>query len=303
MVSLEDGIGSGFEQSRAVLDNWGDVPGPETQPELDPSLSDEEKIALYKADASACMPKLKDIAVFILREAREDYETVTSDFNHSLSMSSYDPGDLKKDDRIVKKATVEKRGKDGEPRFDDIRDYGRSRVFGQTPDECAAVCEVVNWASYADGRKLPHNALVIDIDDRFSNPTPSGYRSYKATLAIPLDESESERPYHIVELQVQHHGFEMEIKFHPAKNRFHQDSHDAYKNVRTMNERFKQGDCTWDTALAKHLGAYIRTCQAIHQSAAEHSGLDRYDPDKFLKRRLEMALNEAAPPPKDLSHN
>ena len=276
-----------------MLDDWGDVPGPETQPILDPSLTEEQVVACYKADAFVCMRKLRDIANFVIEEARKDYEEVTSDFTHNMNAGSYEAGALKKDSRIYPKAREEKKGKKGEPRFDDLRDYGRGRIFGNNPEEVASVCEVINWASYADGRKLPHQALVIDIDDRIQNPTPSGYRSFKATLAIPMSEEESERPYHIVELQVQHYGFEQEIKYHPARNRFGTDSHDTYKHIREMERRFKEGNVTWSTALAKQYGAYIRTCKSIHEQAAEHADLHRYDPSPFRNKRFQMALNQS----------
>lgn len=273
---------------------------PTMQPSLPGFLMPEEKIAMYKADALLVMPKLRDIAIFLMREARNDYEILVDPIETGiLTVGQYNPGEIKKDERIRQKAEREKRDTDDTPRYDDIRDYGRSRTYVNNPNEVAAMCEVFEWAEYAEV-ELPHGARVIDVENRFAKPTPSGYRSLKANIAIPM--IDAPRPYHIVELQVQHKGFETEIE-QMRKNRFHRNSHEAYQGGREMEGRFWTEESFWKSnnsfgttqlsyEVAKRYGEMIRVCKDIHGKAAQKFGLNNIDFDPFFKRRMGMALEE-----------
>lgn len=284
---------------------------PSLQPAVSEWLYGDEKMSAYRADAKLAMPILKDCAIFLMQEARKDFFAISQDFERrALPTDRYIPGPMKLENRIRDKASREKVGPNNEPRFDDIRDYGRGKIDLDTPEEIAAISGVLDWALYAEV-ELPHGAFLIDLENRFKNPTPSGYRSLKANIVIPLPPGAS-RPYHIVELQVQHAGFERDIK--AAKdNKFGFSSHRAYDGKREMEERFKTDPRFWTTdpvtgttaltpAISKHYGAIIRACTDKHNKYSEIHGLKNINFKPYEDRRFEMAMTALnAIAPKDLT--
>lgn len=273
---------------------------PRMQPSVPDYFTSEEIMAIYKADAQLVMPRLRDVTVFLMREARKDYELLVDPIEAGvLCTSQYDEGKIKCDARIVDKASREKCDTSGRARFDDILDYGRSRVFGRNGGEIGALCGVFEWAEYA-GIELPHGARVVDVENRYPKPTPSGYRSLKANIAIPIPDAP--RPYHIVELQVLHKGFEAEIET-MRRNKFSRNSHESYQGGREMEGRFWHDESFWKPdkrtgttqlsyEVAKRYAELVRTCKDIHSKAAEKFGLNKIDFDPFFYHRMGMALEE-----------
>lgn len=273
---------------------------PEFQPSLPSFFSDEDKIAAYKSDAMVVTPYIRDIALYLMREARKDYDVMVDPTHVGvLNVGQYDCGDIKCDSRIIRKATREKRGSEGEPRYDDVRDYGRARIYCNSPGEVAVLTQVCEWAYYADV-PLPLGARIIDVENRFEKPTPSGYRSLKANIAIPLPDAQP-RPFHIIELQVLHRGFEEEIE-RERRNKFHRNSHEAYEGEREMTERFWTEESFWKVSdihgttglsyeVARRYGDMIRACRDIHAKAAAHHGLNDIDFEPFFLRRISMIVD------------
>lgn len=278
---------------RSKLEEAGHFAFEEEMQEAMENALDQAKSQTYLADAVEGTAKIRDIALFLMKIGRSDYDDMGGYGVGVLKLQNYNPGPLKRDFRIHNKAHGEKQGINGEGRYDDILDYGRGRIYAQTAEEVGLLCAAIEWAFMSDV-ELPHGARIIDVENRFEEPTPNGHRSLRANIAIPLENSA--RPYHIIELQVQHEAFEKEIeaKRTAMNNKYGLTSHSGYERRQYMRGRFNDPNdfhndpnvpITWSAEIAKQYGEVIRICHKIHNDASAKYELDNIDFDYYFNFR------------------
>ncbi len=254
---------------------------------------DKAKSQAYSSDAKEATAKIRDVAMFFLQAGRSDYDDMGGYEVGVLKLQNYSAGPLKREFRIHNKAHGEKQGIDGEGRYDDILDYGRGRIYAQTAEEVGLLCAAIECCFIMDV-ELPYGARIIDVENRFEKPTPNGHRALKANIAIPLENSA--RPYHIIELQVQHEAFEKEIeaKKTAMNNKYGLTSHSGYERRQYMRGRFNDPDdyhndpdvpISWGPEITKLYGQVIRICHQIHNDASAKYGLDNIDFDRYYEFR------------------
>jgi len=235
-------------------------------------------------DAQEAVPLLSDIANYIIQTSKDSL--ICTGHDTTLTNKSLRMGKMKSETRLRAKAIEEK----GD--ISKICDIARGTIDGSTPEEIAALSAFLDMA-YWNEIELPGGARIIDLKNRFEEPTLTDYSSVKAKIAVPLS-GKTGRDYHIVELMVTHKGFEQDIK-NQNKNRFHRNSHETYELEREIEGRFKSEDL--GPEISKKLGRYIRIARKTHKDLKEKHGLNRidYKPfEKFFEIRLEIEKEEQA---------
>lgn len=176
---------------------------------------------------------------------------------------SYKDGGIKDIWRIIKKALDEYGGK-----FQKIRDVARCAIEGETSEEIAALCVVMEWMKDND-YELPGGARIVEIDNRFKVATGTRYRSLKAVVAIPIEGGE--RPYHLAEIMVRHKGFEKDIDHVLRRGKGNRVSHQIYHLVRSFEERYAKS--SWPGEIYKKYKQHWQDVVDIHDEARDNHGL------------------------------
>lgn len=120
---------------------------------------------------------------------------------------AYDPG-VKTRERIDEKANFKYKDEDGLPRFDRVKDISRVAIQFHT------IASLMNALP-----RMSDAFDIIELENRFSNPTALGWMDITLLVRIPLDEAR----YQIAEVQAQLTDFALE--------RLHVHKH--YKLLRT----------------------------------------------------------------------
>jgi len=232
-----------------------------------------------REDGAKIRPLVKSIVSALINTANEDLECLGY-FDYIL-MGSFEMAKPKAISRMNDKAD-----EDYEGSFVDIRDAERGSVDLRRPEHIAAFCSVVDWA-HQNKVVLPHNAVICITDNRFRNPTESGYSSHKANIVVPIP-GEPGR-HHIFELMTKNGEFERIIE-QDKKNRLERGSHEAYDLKRRLDGRYNLGKFKPQDAMF-----YAQVYNIIHQIHANARRICRFDEidfEPFMKHREAESLEE-----------
>ena len=221
------------------------------------------------ADAKAVEPVLKQIIAPFVKSHTSDLLLQSTSSDRLVNF--FKAGPTKSETRLLEK------GASYDFDLANVRDIARCEMAGTTHDEIAALCAILEDFKLRKTR-LNGNAYVSYIENRFQAPTPTGYRSFQAFVAIPVPGADR---FHVAEIMVRHRQFEQLIETN-KNNRLGAGSHELYQRIRFMEERYQNEEMPNDMAL--ELVKNRRKITTLHRECAEACGLDKKpDFDRFLK--------------------
>lgn len=237
-----------------------------------PKFQPEGDVDQLLDDAKKVEPMLPDIACSIIEKANEDLRTLGMP---TIKLrQSYKLGPTKTKERILEKADGEYEGL-----LAAIRDITRAQLGLKDNRQIAALCTVMEWAAH-EHIPLPHGAQIVITSNRFEKPTPTGYSSFKANIAIPMP-GEPGR-WHVVELMTVNTNFEHAIAT-TTDNKLKKNSHGVYETERTLEDKARSTELTKESAL--YYGRVIKMGNELHQKARKEFGLDDIDFKPFINLR------------------
>lgn len=212
-------------------------------------------------DALKVQPLMREIVTPLIEKSNQILQNVKP--SSFIRTRCYRQGPVKNMVRLKQKAENDYKGN-----FVEIKDVVRGCFELDDNLKIAAVSSVLDWACENEV-PLPHGARVVISDNRFKDPTETGYSSHKANIAIPIPDEPGR--WHISELMLYHSGFEKQIK-EDKKNKFSSNSHESYEKLRYLKGIAKNRGLTRDEA--KSFGFLRRALKDIHRNARKAYCID-----------------------------
>ncbi len=229
-----------------------------------------------KADGAKVRDLVPSIVSALIETANEDL--FQNGCFKPIINSSFGMAAPKSEARMLEKARDEYQGV-----YVDLRDVERGSIDLRRPEHIAAFCTVLDWAK-ENQVQLPHGAVICIVENRFSNPTDTGYSSHKANIVIPIPDEPGR--HHIVELMTVHGGFEEYIKLHK--------SHQYYENERTLRGYLMTHGDTYEPAIGKLAIQQRRILLKMHADGRKLCNFDQIDFKPFIEHRSKLSDEELA---------